>query len=293
VRTVYAARSSQGTKHVNTVRAIAHPTFAVAEFFRSSDSDKMRARWLGWAFKDITPLWSADRRVHTFTTDRDVPQWPTFQQQLADVHADWYYLSGHHGRQFGREYMPGDDQIAHGNNQKEVGFFNERYHSGRWKHNTPANPGLPQPNEVYMSMSTVPTSTPLGPQDNPLYLKGRPDCKGMILMACSTLRYKSVRTALMSAFPNAVIIGFLAQTPLGDEALGPIAQVCSRSFFIEPPTDADTLKRVVKDLNVAYRRFKPGTLAIQQGSSLYKCNNDLSEVRVLGAGNAQTAEDMR
>jgi hypothetical protein len=294
MRTVYAARSSKGTKHVNTVRAVAHPTFAVAEFFRNSDSDKMRARWLGLGLKDVTPLWSTERHVHTFSTDADVPKWPTFQEQLSDVEADWYYVSGHHGRQFMSDFnVVTDDPVVHGNTQAEVGFFNERYHQGRWKHNTHDNPGLPQPNEVFVSTSDKPASAPLGPVDNPLYLNGRPDCKGMILMGCNTLAYKTVRNALMNAFAKAVIIGFVGQTPLGDEAVEPIRTVLGRSFFIEPPTDTDKLKKLVLDLNTAYRRVLPGTMAVQQGSSLYKCNKQVTDVRVHPAGGDLTRDDYR
>ena len=40
-----------------------------------------------------------------------IDQWPDFQQQMNEIEADWYYISGHHGRQFEAHtlYSPGLD----------------------------------------------------------------------------------------------------------------------------------------------------------------------------------------
>jgi hypothetical protein len=258
----YVARSSTGTRHRNTIRAVPHPTFAVAEFYKTSDSNKMRDKWLGWAFRDVTPLWSKTAHCHTFSTAANVPKWPKFQDKLAGSHADWYYLSGHHGRQFTTD--PIDPDVL--DTQTEIGFFNEAYHRGRWAHRDwPATPA-----EVYMTMGHAPAGA-LGPDDNPLYAEARPKCKGVILMGCNTLIYRQVRIALSKAFPNAVLIGYMSKTPNDDSALEPVLKLCGRDFFLKPPSDDAPLEDLAKRFNVL---FKPhGFMTLQRGSRLYCANH--------------------
>src|SRR5215813_8693079 len=79
-------------------------TIAFMEFLLDGDSNMMKSLWRSYGWDDISPIWGDRPTVPTFKQDpRIIEQWPDFQSAMTECEADWYYLSGHHGRQFDRD----------------------------------------------------------------------------------------------------------------------------------------------------------------------------------------------
>src|SRR5437867_1175963 len=92
-----------GPSDYNTVNST-NLTIAFMEFLQESDSNMMKALWRSYGWEDISPIWSNRATVPTFKQDPAIiAQWSEFQSAMTDCEADWYYLSGHHGRQFMRD----------------------------------------------------------------------------------------------------------------------------------------------------------------------------------------------
>lgn len=232
-----AARRARGSNAANTLDG-SDITFAFMEFLDPTDSNAVKRRWVRYGFRDVTPMWGQKPVVPTFDRQRKIiDQWPQFQSACESLDAHWYYISGHHGRQFGVD-GEGEDNRVHYNTQAEVGFFNHWYHEGTWKKASPAEPNKGErPLEVYMSSTTAPTSRPLGPRDNPLYLSPHPNCKGVLMISCNNLIYRQVRLAVHRFFPNAMVIAMLGKNSADAMPLiNRFLRVCKKDFFKDPST---------------------------------------------------------
>jgi len=166
------ARAALGARPIGTLNQ-ATLTYAFMEFLLNQDSNAMKALWFQHGFTDESPIWGSRSTVPTFKNQRSViEQWPDFQWQMQEVDADWYYLSGHHGRRLSADAR-GIDEVTHVNTQKDVGFFNAHYHHGTWEGHAAKEL------EVYMSTSTGPWDVyEHGPRDNPLHGQPHPKCEG-------------------------------------------------------------------------------------------------------------------
>src|SRR6185503_10786767 len=145
------ARAVQGQDPVGTLNKTGL-TFAMMEFLSESDSNTMKSHWRKLGFTDITPKWGTRDSVPTFKQDAAIiNQWSDFQAQMEGVEADWYYLSGHHGRRFKSDLKDYPDMMDHINRHEQVGIFNEVYHHGQWDHDSQSSPDAHRkPLDVYM-----------------------------------------------------------------------------------------------------------------------------------------------
>ncbi len=248
-----AARSAPGRKLVNTLDK-GGLTFGIIEMLDSRDSNFMKKVWLSYGFKDVSPIWGERTSVPTFKSRKSIiDQWPVFQGEFSDLKADWYYLSGHHGRQFALDDK-GMDFLAHAGIQKEVGFFNHWYHEGTWEHASQAEPTKGQrPLEVYMTTTAAAPGFPLGPQDHPLYTRVRDECRGVICISCNNLAYNACRKALVRFFPRAVIIGMVFKNSMDSMPLmRRLLSVCKKDFFLKPKDTPPA--ELVRKLNPGVRK---------------------------------------
>ncbi len=262
-----AARSAKGRRAVNTLNK-GGLTFAIVEMLDNRDSGFIKKKWLKYGFTDVSPIWGRQTNVPTFKSQKSIiDQWPTFQSQLSSLTADWYYLSGHHGRQFGIDGSTSDTS-THVKDQKEIGFFNHWYHEGTWDHAAPGDPLKGQlPLEVYMTSTRATPILPAGPQDNPLHARVRSECRGVICVSCNNLVYLTCRQALATFFPNAVVIGMVYKNSSDAMPLmRRLLKVCKKDFFIKPkdaPPD-----ELCKKLNPHPSRNLKDILGVQRDGNL-------------------------
>jgi hypothetical protein len=239
---------------------------AFMEFLEAGDSNMMKARWLKYGFKDISPIWGGKPQVPSFKSDpKVIAQWPDFQSAMTEVEADWYYLSGHHGRQFASD---GEDldMREHAHTQKEIGFFNEPYHTGPWDKASASDPDKGRSGkDVYMTTSSDDWVYTLGPEDNPLYNSPHEGCKGVLLIGCNSLRYTATRVALTKYFPSAVIIGLMSRESNGISRVMKVADKYGRSFF-KDPTSVDPYE-LNRTLNPFQGQFDG--MAVMHAGTLY------------------------
>lgn len=228
---------------VDTYGTVNSTTLSIAfmEFLSEGDSNLMKQLWRSYGWDDISPIWGHKATVPTFKqTPSIIAQWPDFQQQMTDCEADWYYLSGHHGRQFAAD----DDRFENGldlaNYLSRAGFFNEPYHMGRWHSATLEQPDKGQrKDEIYMTMSEDDWLYELGPSDNPLYNAPHENCLGVMLVGCNSLAFRSVRAKLNQYFPNAVIIGVISKEVAAINKILKVIKPLGREFFIDPKWTID------------------------------------------------------
>lgn len=234
LNTAALARVAHGLLGTGTLNSTTL-SIAFMEFLANSDSNALKAMFCSHGFKDVSPLWGNQLLVPSFKSRPDIiARWPEFQQAMTEVEADWYYLSGHHGRRF-RSDGANQDSRTHLNGQEHVGFFNEHYHHGPWDHGAPDNPDAhASPRDVYMSTSTADWVYELGPTDNPLYSAPHTQCRGVMLVGCNTLIYKKVRQQLVHYFPNAVVIGLMSRETSSITAILRVAHQHGRQFFTDP-----------------------------------------------------------
>src|SRR5262245_11171299 len=98
-----AERPTGALYNYNTVNST---TLAIAfmEFLLESDSNTMKSLWRSYGWEDISPFWGDRPTVPTFKQDPKMFEvWSDYQEAMTECEADWYYLSGHHGRQFKRD----------------------------------------------------------------------------------------------------------------------------------------------------------------------------------------------
>jgi hypothetical protein len=273
------ARGASGQNPVATFNQSS--TFAIMEFLENSDSNQIKQIWTKYKAKDVSPLWGTESTVKTFKKDKAViDKWHDFQKQMKDVDADWFYLSGHHGREFASDNA-GVAPADHQNNQKEIGFFNHVYHHHTWEKGLT---GTADPLEVYMTTSNAPAdATNLQYTDNPLYTRSRPAVKGVLLVGCNTLFYRNTRIALNTFFPGAVIIGLMSTESASILRISKLFEKHGKAFFDDPTTvpPAD----LVKQINTGKGSYD--YMGVQYKNTLYACY-DGKTVETMGAADLHT-----
>ena len=224
-------------------------TVAFMEFLNNADSNGMKSLWLKHGFTDISPLWGDQATVPTFKSDPAViARWPEFQQQMVFCHADWYYLSGHHGRQYAADYTSDLTIYEHVNSQYVTGFFNHDYHHGPWEHASVYDPhNHESPRDVFMTTSLDADFYELGKTDNPLFTSVHPTCKGVMLIGCNSLIYRSARAAMARNFPNALIIGLVSTENNSTRHIVRVSNKYGRKLYTNPES-IDPVQ-LVRDLN--------------------------------------------
>lgn len=252
----------------NTV-AKAPITFAMIELAESADCNARKSQWLNYAFKDVTPQFGSQSAVPSLD-DSMAAQGRQMFKDMAGVSADWFMLSGHHGAIYSTDYDRFDDASGNVdvrslvNGEEYCGFFNESYHKLFWEHATRTDPdakelsdSLQNNNSPYLAKfnrfrdnaiyvrttDAAPSSVMTQSQDNPFFdtTAWAPAPKGIILSACNTLSYLSVRKAWSGLFPKAVIIGPLDRIISGTWVTNAIAAAAmtTEAFWRDPQSILD------------------------------------------------------
>ncbi len=207
---------------------------AFMEFLETFDSNAMKALMLSHGFQDVSPLWGQNSTVPTFKQDSaTIRRWPEFQQAMTEVEADWYYVSGHHSRQYvaDNDDLDGVDLY---NRAEYAGFFNEPYHLGTWEHADRENPDEGRSaNDVYMHTGSD-WVYDMGPEDNPLFTAPHEDCRGVMLIGCNTLSYRCSRIMWSNYFPNAVVIGLRTRESNAITKVLKLVKEYGRNFLLNP-----------------------------------------------------------
>jgi hypothetical protein len=193
------SRQNSGSSTANTLDE--DPiTYAFIELLVNSDSTQMKRAWKKWKFKDVSPFYAKLDAVPTFNNPAYIPKWPEYVRAMRDVDADWFYVSGHHATRYG---------LDGARDPKETCFFNEPYHMGTWAKETPDEPYEGNTDrEVYMMTSRArKTKLFFTDHDNPLLVRVRPSCKGLLMAGCNSLSYTADRKMYHEFLPGAVIIG--------------------------------------------------------------------------------------
>jgi hypothetical protein len=236
------ALGASGSKISSTVQG----TFTMLELSDIADCNALRAYLIKKGLKDLSPKTKNSVTV-SFNGAIALSNGADFISRLQNIPADWLVLSGHHGILYGSDYnLFGDptnnrnDLINCYNNNKYAGFFNNEYHSGRWDNASRKSPDTAKkPAELYCSTTDyAPASIAPFPQTNP-YIPGntlKTRCKGIILSACNSLSYKSVRSKWVQSFPNAVIFGTFARIPMGLYVIKALmtAPSTTKDFWLNP-----------------------------------------------------------
>jgi hypothetical protein len=179
-------------------------------------------------------------------------------------------LSGHHGAIYSTDYDRFNDASGNVdvrslvNGEEFCGFFNESYHKLYWEHATRTDPdakelgdSLQKNNSPYLAKfnrfrdnaiyvrtaDAAPGAIMTQSQDNPFFdtTAWAPAPKGVILSACNSLSYLSVRKAWSGYFPNAVIIGPTARIVSGTWVSSALAaaSMTNESFWRDPQSILD------------------------------------------------------
>jgi hypothetical protein len=195
----------------------------------------MKQLWLSHGWTDVSAIWGSKKVVPTFKSDRKViEQWPDFQVAMGEVDADWYYLSGHHGREFSADLSAEDEMVPHFNTHENCGFFNHVYHDGQWEHGDADNPyDHIQDLDVFMRTGNENWGG-YGSQTNPLYSRCQDNCRGIFLVGCRALAYKAARKMYTQFFPNAVVIGPVSRESMAINRLMKVCKGYGRDFFVDP-----------------------------------------------------------
>lgn len=113
-------------------------TFAMIELSDPTDVNDRRRTWLGRAYRyrDVTPVFNSWSKIPSLNGKIAVSaQTLKSLDEMRKIDADWYMLSGHHGRLYADDmFLPCfSDSKDHINRQDHTGFFNNEYHHGRWE----------------------------------------------------------------------------------------------------------------------------------------------------------------
>ncbi len=277
-REIHVARSTPSHAIHNRAVVVKPVTFAIVELGDPPDARAFRQSWRGWGFKDVTPLWGK-QGVKSFALVRsNIARWPEFKEALRSVEADWYFLSGHHGRQFASDWQnpvheseEQQDLVKYrlANRQREAGFFNKAYNDGQFLHASRNAPDEgKRPNSVYMT-TTSEAGTIAKEYENPLFDRVHPQCKGVLLSGCNTLFMRQVRIAFRRHFPNAVILGTWDKTKERGLAFSnPILKVCGNGFFTNPPSTEEKIVEFVQKIN-RFHFAKQWGIGIQYRDSVW------------------------
>lgn len=220
------ATGSSGT----TISTVAQSTFTMLELSDIADCNAIRPYLIKKGLKDLSPPVNGKATV-SFNGKLAATNGTSFIDQIEKIHSDWFILSGHHGILYSSEYdkwpetsSDKEDYNRCFNENEYAGFFNNDYHDGHWDKASRSKPtaGGSQ-REIYCSTTShapaliapFPQKNPFIPADASLLSAHCAKCKGIILSACNTLVYRSVRMKLVSSFPNAVIFGTLSRIPRG------------------------------------------------------------------------------
>jgi len=269
-------RAHGGNRLTNSLRL--GPTFCIVEFLDNSDSTLVKRRWESFGFRDVTPrLGNPPSRIITFRNDRYAEKWEEFQDRLKKVSPDWFYISGHHSSQHSTSIDYEDDgkkfpdYSSFFQNQVEVGFFNERYHLGRfmWDRGKPDKAIKSSPLEVYMSSTGRHSDAGLRPwPDQPPFQKSpanplfgelsNPFCRGLLLVGCNTLTFRIVRRTLARCYPEAVVIGLLSKNSASAIPLiNKIFRICGGTWFRDPQKDPFDPSKELDLLNLTQKLNYP------------------------------------
>lgn len=262
--------------------AVMPTTFSMLELSNINDCNKLRAYFMKKGFVDLSPKVNGQATV-SFNGSIAKSSGATFISQLQKLPADWLMLSGHHGILYGSDYdnyldATGDiDTEKCYNNNDLAGFFNNDYHHSRWEHSSRTDPNAKtNVNEIYCR-TTKPASSTVAPfpQNNPYLPDNAADlaalkkkCKGIILSACNTLSYKSVRKYWVTNYPDAVIFGTLGKIPMGLYVVNSLASAPSttREFWENPATflasASDMPQTIIAEINKRARTYGIAILMI-------------------------------
>lgn len=277
------ARAALGALPVGTLNQQTL-SFAFMEFLSDRDSNSMKSLWLKHGFSDVSPMWGNQSNVPTFATNPGIiSQWPQFQQEMQFTEADWYYLSGHHGRMYASDFDGSQSEIEHVNTQEFIGFFNHVYHDGPWEQASVTNAAkgvsdrdvymtTSRDNEFYDDLTSI---------DNPLYSNVHNACKGLMLVGCNTLIYKHDRIMLNTYFPNALIIGLLSTENNSIRKILRVSQSYGRKLF----TNSESIdpEKLVRDLNPQMGIID--RIAVMKSGTLYYTMPDNSVMKVPATDN--------
>jgi hypothetical protein len=120
-------------------------TFAMIELSEDKDVNDRRSAWLGRAYRyrDVTPVFNAWSKIPSLNGSVAVSAEAIRSlEEMKKIDADWYMLSGHHGRLYTEDMILEcySSPIDHANRQDHTGFFNDDYHHGRWEQVTRKRP---------------------------------------------------------------------------------------------------------------------------------------------------------
>ena len=231
-------------------------TFAILEVLIPWDATNMKSQRRGYGFTDISPLWADKPQVPTFMSDpKVIARWPEFQAEFCGVDAHWYYVSGHHSRQFASDNTDDAEDDARWQKMlltnRATGFFNEPYHVGPWEHHVRTGDGPLPPNgpkDVFFHTARDDLEDPPHPRDNPLYHHVHSAARGVMMAACNTLTYTQARKLWAKYFPNAVIMGLLTRESCSSIQYAKIGQKFGKKFYTEPYRE-DITEDLVKLIN--------------------------------------------
>jgi hypothetical protein len=108
-------------------------TFAMIELADPRDCNNRKRLWKKYGFKDVSPLWANRRKVPSLNGKMVEKDGVQFLSEMEAINADWYVLSGHHGRLYTVDLFTYIGNLRDYFNKLEyAGFFNNNYHHSRW-----------------------------------------------------------------------------------------------------------------------------------------------------------------
>lgn len=222
-------------RHVNVIRK--RPvTFAMIELADPKDCNDRKRLWRRLKFKDVTPEVAHLAKVPSLNNSSALSPGKRLIEGMRWINADWYLLSGHHGRLYASDADAYTNYYDYAARLDHAGFFNNEYHHGRWSLIT-REPGMQEKLKAGMAdpewrkkyrkyvlhierelyLSTTPEAPKVladFPQTNPLLEPAMQParavrCRGIIISACNTLAFVSTRKFWSRYYPDAAFIGSL------------------------------------------------------------------------------------
>lgn len=288
-RSTGARRSRNGKQVKNRINRPPVITFAMFELGNPSDCNARRRAWVHrrYSYRDITPVVNKRNKVPSFYSrgfrnNKGLALGKRVLSELKKTNADWYLLSGHHGRLYSSDWDQSKPLTEYYNKLKYAGFFNNDYHHGRWveatqtspKWNPDTNPDYSRSErkkmkehlkyELYLGNTEKPPST-IAPFDmtNPflepsMKAKRQGKCKGFIISACNTLIYPSVRKTWHDYYPDSVFIGTFRRIGRGGWVTNAIykSKYSNKAFWEDPATALSSERKCIDFTYELARHFK-------------------------------------